>query len=79
MAEIRRTGNASLVLFGTITLHPHMDRYRSMMIIGVVGKLAVPIMLKTNFIDRFIESIFRLKGRMSLTTSRRHQFGCYKR
>lgn len=57
MPEIQDACDRKLVVSGTITLHPRIADSPTRVAFGVVDELAVPVLLGTAFIDRFVNSI----------------------
>lgn len=70
--EIRSASDTRLSVLGTITLHLRMGESRTCVMVGVVEKLAVPMLLRKTIIDRFIKQVNRTKGKLSHTTPRRY-------
>lgn len=57
MSEIQGASNTKTVVYGILTLRPRMGEPGTRVAFGVLAKLAIPALLGTTLIDRFVKSI----------------------
>lgn len=58
LSEIRSASNTIIIVSGTITTHLRIDGSRTLLTFDVVDRLALPVLLGTTFIDKYIKSIY---------------------
>lgn len=57
MSEIQRDSDTKRIVFGAITLHHHMSESRTRLTSRVVDRLAVLVLLGSNFVDKYLKYV----------------------
>lgn len=74
MPKDRSASGTKLVVHGTNALHPRLVQSHTRVTLGVVNTLAVPVLMETTCIIKFVKLIHLVEGKIFFITPRPYQF-----